>query len=728
MWAIYKKETGAFFRSMTGYLYIAFLLVVSGVYFTAFNLQGGMAEFGYVLGNTTVVLLIVIPVLTMRTLGEEQRQRTDQLLFTAPVGIPGIVLGKFLAVFTVFAAPLAVLLFCPLVLSLYGPVLLGQSYGCFAAFLFMGAACIAVGMFVSGLTDNQILAAVGTFAVLLFSYLAHGISGLAGAGNSGLAEAFSLFRRYYDFVDGVFDVTHLVYYLGVTALFLYLTVQSVDRRFHKGLYGPVMCGLVLAIVVLSSLIAGKLPVQYTKLDISSDRIYTLSPQTRQVAEGLTSRVGLYLVAPAGKEDQRLVRLLEQYQSLSGNIFTEQVDPLADPGFVAAYTTDKVSDNSILVVGKERFRLVGNARLYPSSYDYDTGRITTVFDGEGQITGAIHRVVSQSVSRIYLVTGHGETGLSEEMEGALDKEGIEYRPLNLTAAGQIPQDAGAVWVNVPVTDLTEGEARILAGYLEQGGRMLLVTGISAVKLPWLDWVMEAYGLEAVQGMLVEGDGSRSIPSYPNFLLPAIREHVITQPFLETDGLLLLPNAHGIAKTGDVRSSVVREDLLVTSERAVLRRTTPGAEGPEKGGTAGTEGPESGGTAGTEGPENGGTAGAETAGQSRSRDSMGPFSVAVAASEQTVSGETRIAWFASSSFLMEEIDGMVGGNNRDLVLNTIGWMTGQDQGISIRPRTTSSPVLRLTAAQAARWCILFTAVIPVCILGTGIAVCVGRRRRQ
>ncbi|MCI8743712.1 MAG: hypothetical protein HFG63_14025, partial [Lachnospiraceae bacterium] len=320
---------------------------------------------------------------------------------------------------------------------------------------------------------------------------------------------------------------------------------------------------------------------------------------------------------------------------------------------------------------------------------DTGRITTVFDGEGQITGAIHRVVSQSVSRIYLVTGHGETGLSEEMEGALDKEGIEYRPLNLTAAGQIPQDAGAVWVNVPVTDLTEGEARILAGYLEQGGRMLLVTGISAVKLPWLDWVMEAYGLEAVQGMLVEGDGSRSIPSYPNFLLPAIREHVITQPFLETDGLLLLPNAHGIAKTGDVRSSVVREDLLVTSERAVLRRT-------------------------------------ETAGQSK--DIPGPFSVAVAASEQTVSGETRIAWFASSSFLMEEIDGMVGGNNRDLVLNTIGWMTGQDQGISIRPRTTSSPVLRLTAAQAARWCILFTAVIPVCILGTGIAVCVGRRRRQ
>lgn len=685
MWAIYKKETGAFFRSIMGYLYIAFFLVVSGIYFTAFNLQGGMAEFGYVLGNTTVVLLIVIPVLTMRTLGEEQRQKTDQLLFTAPVGITSIVLGKFLAVFTVFAAPFGVLAFCPVVLSRYGEVLLGQSYGCFVAFLFMGAAAIAVGMFVSSLTDNQILAAVGTFAILLFSYLAHGIFGLAGRGNSQIAEAFSLFRRYYDFVEGVFDVTHLVYDLGVTVLFLYLTVRSVDRRFHRGIYGPVMCGLVLAIVVLSNLIVGKLPVRYTKLDISSDRLYTLSPQTREVAAGLESQVHLYLVAPRGQEDPRLVRLLEQYQSLSGNILAEQVDPLVDPGFLPSYTTDRVSDNSILVVGEERSRLVSNARLYPSSYDYDTGRISTVFDGEGQITSAIHRVVSRSISRIYLVTGHGETELSEKMEAALDKEGVEYQTLNLTAAGEIPQDAGAVWVNVPVTDLTEGEARTLAGYLEGGGRMLLVTGISAVKLPWLDWVMAAYGLETVQGMIVEGDGNRSIPSYPNFLLPVIREHVITRPFLETDGLLLLPNAHGIQKSGDVPGSVVREELLVTSEQAVLQR-----------------------------------AGSDVI--------PGPFPVAVAASEQTVSGETRIAWFSSSSFLMEEIDEMVGGNNGDLVLNTIGWMTGQDQGIGIRPKTTSSPVLRLTAAQAAWWSILFVAAIPACILGTGIVVCVRRRRRQ
>ena len=101
MRAIYKKEIGSFYRSMMGYLYTAFFLLIAGVYFAAFNLQGGISEFGYVLGNTMIVLLVVIPVLTMRTLGGEQRQRTDQLLYTSPVKISQIVLGKFFAVFVI---------------------------------------------------------------------------------------------------------------------------------------------------------------------------------------------------------------------------------------------------------------------------------------------------------------------------------------------------------------------------------------------------------------------------------------------------------------------------------------------------------------------------------------------------------------------------------------------------------------------------------------------------
>ena len=146
MWALYKKEIFSFFRSMTGYVYIGFFLLVAGIFFMAFNLQGGVAEFGYVLGNTTTVLLIVIPMLTMRLLCEEQKQKTDQLLFTVPIKVWEIVLGKYLAALTIFAAPLAILVLCPLVLSLYGQVPMLESYSCFLAFLFMGGACVAVGV------------------------------------------------------------------------------------------------------------------------------------------------------------------------------------------------------------------------------------------------------------------------------------------------------------------------------------------------------------------------------------------------------------------------------------------------------------------------------------------------------------------------------------------------------------------------------------------------------
>lgn len=185
-----------------------------------------MAEFGYVLGNTMVVLLVVIPVLTMRTLGGEQRQKTDQLLFTAPVKISSIVLGKFFAVLTVFAIPLLALTLCPLVLSRYGTIPLAQSYSCFLAFLFMGATCISIGIFVSSFTENQIAAAVVTFTLLLLSYLINGIGGIIKGNVIGSAIYpyigwLSLFQRYYDFVDGLFDVGHLVYYTGVTVLFLF---------------------------------------------------------------------------------------------------------------------------------------------------------------------------------------------------------------------------------------------------------------------------------------------------------------------------------------------------------------------------------------------------------------------------------------------------------------------------------------------------------------------------
>lgn len=467
--------------------------------------------------------------------------------------------------------------------------------------------------------------------------------------------------------------------------------QPKEKYAHYGLYMVVMSLLVLAIVVLANGIAHRLPVSWTQFDTSASRLYSLSPQTEEIAAGLTEDVTLYLVAPTGEEDETLLRLLQKYEALSEHITTSTVDPVLSPTFVQTYTSAKVSDNSILVVGAERSRVIRNSDLYPSNYDYDTGRTSTEFDGEGQITSAIHYVTSDAVSKIYLVTGHGEDALSESFTAALEKEGVAQESLNLTTVSQIPEDAGCLFFNVPVSDLSEGEAAVLTSYLEQGGRMVLISGITSAQMPNLDRVLSAYGVAAAQGMIVESDSNGAIPSYPNFLLPQIRSHAITDPFLQENGLLLLPNAHAIVHLDEVRSTVSIEDLLVTSEASYLKTDTSTLSYQEG-------------------------------------DLAGPLSVGVAITEDTAQGETKLVWFSSSTLLAEDFDEMVGGNNTDLVLNAIGWMTEQDNGISIRPKATSSTSLRLTGAQAAGWAVLFVLVIPLIVLAVGIIFFVRRRRQQ
>lgn len=235
MWAILKNEIAMAYHSMSGYVCNAFFILTAGIFFTSFHLILGHNEFGYTLGSTKMVLMILVPILTMGTFSEERRHRTDQFLFTAPVSIPEIVCGKYLAVMTVFTVPLLLLGFCPLIMSRYGYVDWLRTAGCFLAYWFLGSACCAVGLAISSLTAVPVLSAVMTFALLLFSYLADTLRVLTAHLPilPGVLEALALFARYSDFVDGLFDLTHLVYYGCVTVLFLSLTVLILEHRRWK---------------------------------------------------------------------------------------------------------------------------------------------------------------------------------------------------------------------------------------------------------------------------------------------------------------------------------------------------------------------------------------------------------------------------------------------------------------------------------------------------------------
>ena len=187
MLAIYKRELKSYFHSMTGCVFIAFLVMFTGIYFMAYNLNAGYPYFSYTLSGSLIVFLVGIPLLTMRSFSEERKTKTDQLLLTAPVSLTKVVLGKYFAMVTVLAVPNVIFCLFPLLIKLQGMAYLLVDYSSIAVFFLLGCVYLAIGMFMSSLTESQIIAFISTFGILLLLYLWDGIlSFLPGSALSGM--------------------------------------------------------------------------------------------------------------------------------------------------------------------------------------------------------------------------------------------------------------------------------------------------------------------------------------------------------------------------------------------------------------------------------------------------------------------------------------------------------------------------------------------------------------
>lgn len=284
MIAVLKHELRSYFHSLTAYVFGAFLLVFTGIGAVYYNLQKAVSNFEFVLSYGCLVFVVIAPILTMRVLAEERKQRTDQLLYALPITAVQVILGKYLALLCVYLVPLCIISIYPILFSQYGEVYLPTSYGSILAFFLLGAALIALGVFISSLTDNQGFAAGIGIAVILLNYysvsLSESVSSTAFGSLIALAiliaaigllihyltkneplawctgivlyaammavywldstkfegllpaimTKLSLFERFYVFVNGVFDMTGITYYLSVIVFFLFLSVQSLEKR------------------------------------------------------------------------------------------------------------------------------------------------------------------------------------------------------------------------------------------------------------------------------------------------------------------------------------------------------------------------------------------------------------------------------------------------------------------------------------------------------------------
>lgn len=284
MRAVLKHELSSYFTNLSGYVFGAFLLLFAGIYTMVYNIQSATTNFEYVLGGMSFVFLVIVPILTMRVLAEERRQKTDQLLYSLPLTMTQVVIGKYIAMLIIFAVPLLIISVYPVVLTAFGNIHLPAAFSAIVGFFFLGAALIAIGMYISSVTESQAVAAGICFVVMLVNYFIADLASMASTTafgslfalvilalvvsavvylmtKSGFAalmcaavltgsimlvyifnssvfeglfpeimENISLFERFYALIEGVFDLRNIVYFISFIGVFLFLSVQSMEKR------------------------------------------------------------------------------------------------------------------------------------------------------------------------------------------------------------------------------------------------------------------------------------------------------------------------------------------------------------------------------------------------------------------------------------------------------------------------------------------------------------------
>ncbi len=745
MLAIYKKELRQYFCSMIGFAFLAFFLAIVGVYTWAYNFAGGLGNFEETLGSLSFLFVILVPILTMRLLAEENNQKTSQLLLTAPVSIVKIILAKYFAVLTLFLAGTLAISCYPLIIRSYGAdVQLSSAYSSVVGFFLLGAACIAVGMFISSLTESQSIAAVVTFVALLLSFLMTNISGMLPgdsltqcvilsflwpvllilgqrvvrsmkivlalgvlgeaaiwivyAVKSSLYEnlaaeimnMLAISQRFEDFRYGILNYDSVVYYLTIVCLFAFLTVQIL-RKAKSGVFNGIVSGVFIALVVGANLFFGKVN---PSTDLSSGSLFTLTEDTRKMAGQMEQDVTIYYMVEDGQETEYIHKVLRQYDKISRHISVKKVNPKDNPGFAAKQGVEgEVSADDVIVVNNQTkaSQHVTASEMLPVETDYSTGQSEQFLDVEGQVTSAIHRVISKDRKKAYVLARHGEFQLASAISDALDKMNMDMEELELATVEEVPEDCQLLIVNGPETDISKEEKERILKYMKAGNDAILNVGYTEEKLPNYYEVLSYYGVEAQSGCVFEGAGNYM--NSPSYIVPQISDG--TGFLQDIQGYIVFPFACGLSEKEESkrRDTLAVTELLATSEESYLKRE-PVANHLQK--------------------EKG--------------DADGPFSLGYSVREKVDGKETNVIVFASSGAFAEEFAGLPQLEDANVFKNAVSALSRSEvKEVSIDRKSFSFSYISVPPSMQFLWAAALIIIIPGGLLLVGFLIWFLRRRK-
>lgn len=463
------------------------------------------------------------------------------------------------------------------------------------------------------------------------------------------------------------------------------------NAFRGGAYSLSISVVVLAILIVVNILASSLPTTMTRYDISASKLYSITSNTKAVVNGLEEDVTIYWVVQSGQEDEVIENLLGKYDSLSDHIQVVKKNPDVYPTFAEQYTDEIVMNNSLIVECGDRSRFIGYDDIYVQEADIYSYSYNTSFDGEGAITSAIDYVVSEELPQVYILEGHGEADLPASLQDQIEKENMETNTLSLLTVDAIPEDADCVMIYAPESDISQEEKELLADYAADGGKLFAAAGpVPDGILENLYSLLADYGVEANEGIVVEGDREHYSFQGPMALLPEMNSSTITDSLIEENYYPIMPVSLGLTVAENDRSGTVTE-LLTTSGMAYSKLAGYGMTDYEK--------------------EEG--------------DIDGPFALAVSIE---TAGEGQIVWFTSSYFLDDMYNATSSGANANLGMNALSALIGETEAMAIRSKSLNYNYLTINSSTASLLKALMTGVFPLVYLGIGVWVVLKRRRLQ
>lgn len=472
-----------------------------------------------------------------------------------------------------------------------------------------------------------------------------------------------------------------------------------NKRLVYGSYSFLLIALVVAVVILANVGVTALENSLNlKIDMTQNRLYSISDQTRKVASELQQPVEVYTLFETGGEDDLTLELLNRYAALSDKIVLSNVDPVRNPGFVTQFNPDNdtISNGSIIVTNADhtKYRVLQRSTLF----SYDSNGNITMSNIENKVTSAIMYLNNDNATNIFFLQGHGEPTLSQvsKLKNALEGENYNVTTINLLTEPEKITSKDVLVVMAPQKDVDSNEREIIKTLMSKGGNLIFAFDPTVGELENFNSLLELYGIERTSGVVMEADRNNYIVPYANYLLPNYGEHEILDALkqngypvaMPTAGELILPDA-------PVDRYTTLTPLLTTSADSWLREDLSNSTMTKMEG-----------------------------------EKEGPFTVGVLVERQEGDAEdtrVRMAIFNSVNFMTMN-ESLSSYANGDMVLNAMNWMTGTSNDFYIRGKTLASPILLLTSgAQLYTLIIILGPVLVLGVLAIGVVVYLRRRHR-